>query len=123
MRIKVTIGKLEVFCELNGSETAKLIWKNLPITAKAELWGDEVYYYIKPKIGLEKEYSREVVDLGDVAYWPNGPCMCLFFGMTPNSGDGKIKPASAVNVFGKMEGDPRVLTAVKKGDNIKVERL
>ena len=60
--------------------------------------------------------------MGDVAYWPQGACMCLFFGMTPNSRDGKIMPASAVNVFGKLEGDARVLSSVKEGDSIKIER-
>ena len=54
MRIKITIGKLVVFAKLNESKTAKLIWDNLPITAKAERWGDEVYFYIKPKTGIEK---------------------------------------------------------------------
>lgn len=123
MRIKITIGKLEVFAEPNDSRTAKLMWENLPLEAKAELWGEEVYFYIKPKTGIEKEYAQEVVQPGDVAYWPQGPCMCLFFGMTPNSRDGKIRPASAVNVFAKLEGDPKVLGKVKEGDPIKVERV
>ncbi len=73
-------------------------------------------------MGIEKEYAREVVELGDVAYWPQGPCMCLFFGMTPKSRDGKIIPASAVNVFGKLEGDALVLKEVKEGASLKVER-
>ena len=122
MRIKITIGKLVVFARLNESKTAKLIWDNLPITAKAERWGDEIYFYIKPKTVLEKEYARDVVEVGDVAYWPNGPCMCLFFGLTPISCDGKIMPASAVNVFGKLEGDPHLLRGVKDGDILKVEK-
>ena len=122
MRIKITIGKLAVFATLNESRTAKLVWENLPMKAKGELWGEEVYFYIKPKIGIEKEYAAEVVKVGDVAYWPEGPCMCLFFGPTPNSSDGKIRPASAVNVFGKLEGDPRLLAGVKSGDPIKVEK-
>jgi len=42
--------------------------------------------------------------------------------MTPNSKDGKIRPASAVNVFGKLEGDPKVLTKVKDGEMVKVTR-
>jgi len=122
MRVKITINKLEVFTTLNQSKTAKLIWESLPITAKGELWGEEVYFYIKPETGIEKEYAKEIVELGDVAYWPNGPCFCLFFGMTPNSKDGKIRPASAVNVFGKLEGDPKVLTKVKDGEMVKVTR-
>lgn len=55
MRIKITIGKLVVFAELNTSKTAELIWENLPLEAKAELWGDEVYFYITPKTALKKK--------------------------------------------------------------------
>lgn len=123
MRIKITIGKLTVFATLNDSKTAKLVWDNLPITAKAERWGDEVYFYIKPQMGIEKEYAADVVEEGDVVYWPSGPCMCFFFGPTPASRDGEIRPASTVNVFGKIEGDPHVLRAVKDNDSIKVEKI
>ena len=123
MRIKITIEKLVVFARLNESKTAKLIWDNLPITAKAERWGDEIYFYIKPKTGIEKEYARDVVEEGDLAYWPTGPCMCLFFGLTPMSRDGKIMPASTVNVFGKLEGEAHLLKGVKDGDTLKVEKV
>ena len=112
-----------MFARFNESKTAKLIWDNLPIEAKAERWGDEVYFYIKPKTGIEKEYARDIVEEGDLAYWPTGPCMCLFFGLTPISRDGKIMPASAVNVFGKLEGDPHPLKDVKGGETIKVENV
>ncbi|MFA6321609.1 MAG: cyclophilin-like fold protein [Candidatus Omnitrophota bacterium] len=123
MRIKITIGKLQVFATLNDSKTAKLVWDNLPITAKAERWGDEVYFYIKPQMGIEKEYAADVVEEGDVVYWPEGPCMCFFFGPTPASRGKEIRPASTVNVFGKIEGDPHVLRAVKDNDSIKVEKI
>ena len=122
MRIKITAGGLEVFGSLNGSRTAKLIAEGLPFTARVELWGEEVYFYIKPKTVIEKEYAADVVAAGDLAYWPQGPCMCLFFGLTPNSRDGKIMPASTVNLLGKLEGDPRILSRVKEGEPIKVER-
>lgn len=122
MRIKISLGKLEVFAQLNESKTAQMIWDNLPLETKAELWGDEVYFFVKPKMKIEKKYAHEMVEPGDVGYWPQGPCMCLFFGMTPNSRDGKIMPASAVNVFAKLEGDPKILKGVKEGNSIKVER-
>ena len=122
MRIKITIGKLVVFAGLNESKTAELIRDNLPITSKAERWGDEVYFYIKPKTGIEKEYARDIVEVGDLAYWPSGPCLCIFFGLTPISRDGKIMPASTVNVFGKLEGDPYLLKGVNNGDSLRVEK-
>ena len=120
---KIVIAIADSLILLNSSRTAKLIWDSLPITAKTELWGEEVYFYIKPKTGIEKEYAHDVVEVGDLVYWPSGSCTCLFFGMTPNSRDGKIMPASTVNVFGKMEGDAHVLAVVKDGESIKVERV
>ena len=122
MKIRISIGDLVVFAALNDSHTAKFIWEHLPLEAKVELWGDEVYFYIEPKTGLEKEVARQIVELGDVAYWPQGPCFCIFFGMTPNSRKGEIRPASAVNVFGKLEGDPRLLARVKESQTVRVER-
>lgn len=122
MRIKISSGRMELFAVLNDSKTAKLIWSNLPIISKSEFWGEEVYFYIKPKTSLEKLFAKTVVEAGDVAYWPDGPCMCLFFGPTPNSRDGKIIPASAVNIFGKLEGDCRTLNKVFEGQDIKIEK-
>ena len=114
MRIKIIIGKITVFAKLNDSRTAKWIWHSLPITSKAELWGEEVYFSIEPKIGIEKGCAHDTIEPGDLAYWPQGPSMCLFFG--------KVKPASTVNVFGKIEGDLSVLAAAKEGELVKVDR-
>ncbi|EHP88109.1 protein of unknown function DUF369 [Methanotorris formicicus Mc-S-70] len=36
-------------------------------------------------------------------YWIPGRAICIFFGKTPISDDDKIKPASAVNVIGKVK--------------------
>ncbi len=119
--LKISVGKQAVFVQLNASKTAAMIWENLPIEAKAELWGDEIYFYVGPAMELEEGYKKDVVEVGDAAYWPNGPCLCLFFGMTPISRDGKIKPASAVNVFGKIVDDPSVLKHVKEGDVVRIE--
>ena len=70
----------------------------------------------------DKEYARDIAEVGDLAYWPSGPCLCIFFGLTPISRDGKIMPASTINVFGKLENDPHLLKGVKDGDSIKVEK-
>jgi len=70
--------------------------------------------------GLEE--AKEVVSLGDIAYWPQGQAMCIFFGMTPVSKGDEIRPVSPVNVIGRIEGDPKVLRQVKQGDKITIER-
>jgi hypothetical protein len=119
-RIKVMVGETEVYGELNETETANLIWEALPIESQINTWGDEIYFSIPVQAKLE-DSAREVVELGDIGYWPPGNAFCIFFGPTPNSrGDG-IRPASSVNVFGKVVGDPKVLKTLRTGASVHVE--
>ena len=60
--------------------------------------------------------------MGDVAFWPPGQALCLFFGPTPASRGDEIRPASAVNVVGRLEGDATVLKRVAAGSRVLVER-
>ena len=119
-RIKVTVDEVEVYGELNEAETADLIWKGLPIESQINTWGDEIYFSIPIQAELE-DTAREVVELGDMGYWPPGNAFCIFFGPTPNSRGDEIRPASSVNVFGKVVGDPKVLKGVRTGASVRVE--
>jgi hypothetical protein len=119
-RIKVTVGEVEVYGEMNETRTADLIWNSLPFESQVNTWGDEIYFSIPVQAELE-DSAREVVDLGDMGYWPTGNAFCIFFGPTPNSRGDEIRPASPVNVFGKVVGDPKVLKTVSTGASIRVE--
>ncbi len=68
------------------------------------------------------ENPKEVVDMGDLGYWPPGRAFCIFFGPTPASRGEEIRPASPVNVFGRVEGDPRVFRGVRGGEKVRLER-
>jgi hypothetical protein len=104
MKIKITIGKLAMEADLNDTPTAKKVAKALPIKASFNTWGDEIYFAIPVTAHLD-DSAKEVVELGDLGYWPTGKAFCIFFGQTPMSKPGKIIPASAVNVIGKVLGD------------------
>lgn len=119
-KIKITVGNLTVLAELNDSRTATAIWEALPIQAKANTWGDEIYFSIPVHLG--EENAQAVVGLGDLGYWPPGNAFCLFFGPTPVSRGDEIRPASPVNVFGKVLGDPKVLKSVRSGEKVVIER-
>jgi hypothetical protein len=119
-RIKVTVDEVEVYGELNEAETADLIWKGLPIESQINTWGDEIYFSIPIQAKLE-DTAQEVVELGDMGYWPPGNAFCIFFGPTPNSRGDEIRPASSVNVFGKVVGDPTVLKGVRTGAFVRVD--
>src|SRR5574341_2146750 len=120
-RILITAGKVSVTAVLNNTPTADTIWSALPIEARANTWGDEIYFSIPVKAALEKE-AQEVVQLGDLGYWPPGTAFCIFFGPTPTSHGEEIRPASAVNIVGKIQGDPKVFKPVPDGAKIVMQR-
>ncbi len=120
-RIKITTVSVEAEAELNSSSTAQTIWKALPFNCVAQRWGDEVYFTIP--LTLEAEDQKEVVGMGDLGYWPPGTAFCIFFGRTPASHGDEIRPASPVNVFGRLTGSPEIFKKVKDGSRIKVKRL
>ena len=104
MKIKIRIDNLSIEAELNDSPTARKVAKALPITASFNTWGDEIYFAIPVDAELD-ETAREEVEMGDLGYWPSGKAFCIFFGQTPMSESGRIVPASAVNIIGRVIGD------------------
>ena len=119
----VTESTGEVYVELleKNPKTLEAVLKALPIESTALRWGDEVYF--ETPVDVDEENSQEVVEMGDVAYWPPGKSICIFFGPTPASfTENEIRPASPVNVFGKIIGDPKVFKKVKSGEKIRVEK-
>ena len=119
-KIRVTVGKLELEAWLNETKTANKVFEVLPITSAVNTWGDEIYFTIP--VTAVPEDAREVVSLGDIAYWPPGKAMCIFFGKTPISKGDEIRPASAVNIIGKLEGDYKSLKKVKDGESITISK-
>ncbi len=115
-RIKIVTEKVQMEAELNDTQTANIIFDALPIEAEVNTWGEEIYFSIPIKTGPED--AVEVVKEGDLGYWPEGSCFCIFFGKTPISTDEEIRPASAVNIIGKLLGDPKEWKKVKSGEKI-----
>ena len=121
-KIRILVSELKVEAELNASKTAQLIWESLPIEGKANLWGEEIYFAIPVKTGLEAG-SREVVSAGELGYWPTGHAFCIFFGPTPASRGDEIRAASSVNILGKVLSDRKVFLKVKEGAKITLEKV
>ena len=119
--IRITAGSVVVDAELNDTDTAGAIWEVLPIQANGNTWGDEIYLRIS--VENEVENGQEVVELGDLGYWPPGSAFCLFFGPTPASEGDEIRPASEVTVIGKIKGDSTVSKSVSSGSSVLIEAL
>ncbi len=120
MKIKITVGNVVVDAELNDTPTAAGVAEVLPLEATFNTWGEEIYFSIPVDAPLD-ESAQDVVEIGDLGYWPTGKAFCIFFGLTPMSEPGKIRPASAVNIIGKITGDPLRFTEVMGEATIMVE--
>jgi uncharacterized protein len=120
MRIAIRIGTLSMEAELNETPTAQKIAAALPLRTSFNTWGDEIYFAIPVDADLD-DSAQDVVELGDLGYWPPGKAWCIFFGQTPVSQPGKIMPASAVNVIGKVLGDATQFKTVMREREVIVE--
>lgn len=120
-RIRITAAPVAMDAELNQSQTAQQIWDALPIEARGSTWGDEIYFSIP--VEAEVDNAQAVVELGELAYWPPGTAFCIFFGPTPMSQGTEIRPASPVNVVGKLIGEPKAFKQVKSGTVVKIEQI
>ena len=122
MRIRITVGEVALEAELNDSTTAAKIGEALPIRSSFNTWGDEIYFSVPVHAELD-DTAREVVEIGDLGYWPPGGAFCIFFGLTPVSEPGKIMPASAVNIIGKVEGDATLFKQAMRAREVVLEAL
>ena len=121
MKIKITSGSVKAIAELKNTPTAKAVYNALPIEGATNRWGLEIYFPINVKIDAEAD-AKEIVNEGDVAYWVEGACFCIFFGKTPASKGSEIRAASKVNVFGRIIGDAKIFSKVKDGDLVILEK-
>jgi hypothetical protein len=118
--LKFKTEQLEV--DLLDTPTARALIEALPFEARAQTWGEEVYFATPVKAKLEKD-ARQVVDPGTVCFWTEGDAIALPYGRTPISSDERPKLASRCNILGRIVGDPKCLQAVKGGETVRVEKL
>ncbi len=116
-QITITAGKVRFQAQLNDTATASAIVEALPIEARANRWGGEIYFSIPVDAALETG-ARDVLQPGEIGYWPPGSALCLFFGRTRASEGEEIRAASAVNIVGRMEGPLDELWNVPDGARI-----
>ncbi len=118
-KIEIVIPKVEnIEIELddsNSPNTVKKFVESLPFTVGMNLWGEEIYTDESP-IKVKEENAKPLVELNDVAYWPSGKAICLFYGPTPIGKKDEIKPYSPVNVIGKiLKPEKSVLEKISDG--------
>lgn len=126
MEIKIKFPTLNFAfsCLLNNTKTAKRIYEILPQESKTNMWGEEIYFSLP--INLKNEVPTLDVEEGDVAWWPDGSCFCIFFGKTPASTSDKPAPYSEVTVIGKLKDYNKdiknILKQVKTNTKVVLEK-
>ena len=119
--IKIKAGNIQIDAELYDSPTAKSIADLLPIEGQANRWGGEIYFSIPITAELESD-SRQVLEEGELAFWPPGNAFCIFWGPTPDSQGNEIRAASDVNIVGKLNGNLSDLWDVPDGATVIIEK-
>jgi len=121
MKLRLQAGKVLLGIELRDTPTARAILEAAPFEARAQTWGEEVYFTTPVSAQLEPD-ARQIVEPGTVCFWTEGDALALPYGRTPISSDERPKLASRCNVLGRIEGDPRELAKIRSGEKITVSR-
>jgi hypothetical protein len=118
-RIRISWPKGAVSATLNDTPTARALVAALPLKAKAQTWGEEVYFELPVKAALEGS-AKQVVPPGTVCFWTEGSSLALPWGRTPVSEGDESRLVTRCNVLGTIDGDPKQLASVRSGDTIAV---
>jgi hypothetical protein len=110
----------EILIELNESATADALYLALPVEAYVNVWGEEIYFEVPVHMKLED--GRKVLEVGEVAYWPQGDAFCLFFGPTPVSKGPEPEAYSPVSPLGRVVSDIEALRSIGDRTHITLER-
>ncbi|MCS7253286.1 MAG: cyclophilin-like fold protein [Armatimonadota bacterium] len=117
IRVAIPEKQLSWLIELNETETAERVYEALPKESSVEVWGEEIYFPIGVTKG-EGDITHEFVAPGDVGYWETEQCVCLFFGPTPESPPGTIKPDDPVVIIGRIISPFGSFKDVTDGDKV-----
>ena len=119
--IKITAGSVSLTAELDNTTLAETVAAKLPIETTPNEWGDEFYFEIPVRSGLDETATKKV-KVGDIGFWPPGNAMAIFFGPTPMSSGADPVPASAVCLLGRITGDATLLKQASGARTIRIEK-
>ena len=117
--IKLKFSNYTLNIKLRSTNTANAIKNILPFKSIVKTWGDEIYFEIPIEKNLDLESNaKDVIDLGEVAYWIDGKCIAIGYGKTPISQNNEIRLAAKTNIWGDALLDVKELGKIRDGDEI-----
>ena len=119
MKLRIEAGKVVLTVQLLETPTSKALLAAVPFEARAQTWGEELYFTTPVSARLEPD-AKQMVEPGIVCFWTEGNALALPYGRTPISTDARPKLASRCNVLGRLEGDPREIGKVGSGEKLTV---
>ncbi len=117
-RIEIIINEHKIIAELLNTPTADAIFKQLPFESVAQTWGDEVYFSTPVSNQILESNAKDIVELGELAYWVEGNCIAIGFGPTPISAGDEIRLAARTNIWAHTDYNLTMLKNVQSGDTI-----
>jgi uncharacterized protein len=123
MRARIRLGNESFEAEFFNTPTAKAVAEVLPLEASFQTWGDEFYFSVPMDPQPLEEGAGVEMDEGDIAYWPEGNALAIFFGPTPASNGSRPVAFSAVNRVGRLKGDPRRLRDLATSPTLRIEGI
>ena len=119
MRLEIDGARFEV--EMYDCAAARSLAGTLPQKISMSRWGDEFYGALAKKLDPGGDPVRDVFEVGEVAFWPPGNALCIFFGPTPASSNDEPRMASPGAPLGKIRGDATMLRS--RGSSLRSVRL
>lgn len=120
-QVFIQVGEIGIRADLLDTATSHALLSVLPCSGTVRTWDDEIYFPLPLGARLEAD-ARDVVEAGELAYWPEGGCIAIGYGPTPASQADEIRLVAPVNIWGlAAENEVRALSAVSAGDRVSME--